>query len=398
MKAGSQNPVNNYEKQWKNVDDFIKKNLPKSALTEVKKIYTLAKKGGSTQDAQVIKSLVYIANLQQETREDDQQAAIKEFENEIAGSKEPAASILKSLLAEMYWNYFQQNRWKLYDRTNTTQFKKEDITTWTTDDLHKKIAELYLASIKDEKLLQQTNLTSFDAIIIKGNVRKLRPTLFDLLAHRALDYFKNDESDIAKPAYAFEISDPQVFAPTAAFIKHKFLTTDSTSLHHKALLIFQQLLSLHLNSKNSEALIDADIERIEFARQYSVSPQKEEFYFNALTNMTTAYKDVAAVDQVWYLLADYHENLAAQYEPYGDTTKRYERTVAKQICERVIKSNASFTTEGSVNCYNLLQQINQQNLVFTIEKVNIPNQPFRSLVSYKNIDKLFFASSRQTKN
>ncbi len=71
---------------------------------------------------------------------------------------------------------------------------------------NKKISELYLQSIKEEKLLQQTKLEPFDAIIIKGNVRHLRPTLFDLLAHRALDYFESDENDITRPAYAFEIN------------------------------------------------------------------------------------------------------------------------------------------------------------------------------------------------
>ena len=85
----------------------------------------------------------------------------------------------------MYWNYFQQNRYKLYQRTNTTNFDKKDIATWTADDLHKKIGEFILLLLKDEKLLKQTKLEPFDAIIIKGNVRYLRPTLFDLLAHRA---------------------------------------------------------------------------------------------------------------------------------------------------------------------------------------------------------------------
>ena len=44
-----------------------------------------------------------------------------------------------------------------------------------------------------DKLLKLTKLQPFDAIITKGNVRYLRPTLFDLLANRALGYFENDE-------------------------------------------------------------------------------------------------------------------------------------------------------------------------------------------------------------
>ncbi|HEU4632500.1 MAG TPA: alpha-2-macroglobulin, partial [Flavisolibacter sp.] len=204
--------VKNYEAQWKKVDELLqKKNLPKSALEEVKKIYALVKK--EKQDAQVIKSLVYMIGLQQENRENNQVQAIRTIEKEIAVHKEPAASILKSLLASLYWQYFQAHRWQLYDRTNTAGFDKDDIATWTLEDFHKQISNLYLQSIKNEALLKQTKLEPFDPIIVKGNVRNLRPTLYDLLAHRALDYLKNDERDIKKPSYAFEIDQPEAFAP-----------------------------------------------------------------------------------------------------------------------------------------------------------------------------------------
>src|SRR6186997_2358617 len=165
----SQAPVKTYQKEWKNVDELItKKKLPKSALAEVKKIYILAKK--ENQDAQIIKAVVYMIGLQSETREDNETLAIKEIENEIATAKEPVASIFRSLLAGVYLNYFQQHRWELYDRTETKPpiaigVKKDDIKTWTASDFHKKIGELYLQSIKNENLLQQTSLRSFDEII-----------------------------------------------------------------------------------------------------------------------------------------------------------------------------------------------------------------------------------------
>ncbi|MBS1655743.1 MAG: hypothetical protein JSU05_12910, partial [Bacteroidetes bacterium] len=120
MNAHSQQPIKNYETEWKQAEDFIKKNLPKSALTVVKNIYSQAKK--DKQDAQIIKSLLYRTTLQQETREDNETISIKEIEKEIQGTKEPAASILKSMLAGMYWNYFQDNRWNLYDRSETMNF------------------------------------------------------------------------------------------------------------------------------------------------------------------------------------------------------------------------------------------------------------------------------------
>ncbi len=94
--------------------------------------------------------------------------------------------MLQSLLATAYWQYFQHNRGKLYNRTNTIHVEQSDPATWTIDDFHHRISRLYLASLENEKLLQASTLDKYDPIIQKGNVRYLRPTLFDLLAQEAL--------------------------------------------------------------------------------------------------------------------------------------------------------------------------------------------------------------------
>ena len=44
MSAESQNNIKKYDAAWKKVEEFSKKNLPKSALAEVKKIYDMASK------------------------------------------------------------------------------------------------------------------------------------------------------------------------------------------------------------------------------------------------------------------------------------------------------------------------------------------------------------------
>lgn len=394
MPSNSQPPVKNYEKEWKKVEEFNKKNLPKSALAEVKKIYTLAKK--DQQDAQVIKSLVYMTGLQSETRENNEILSIKEIEKEIPAAKEPASSLLKSLLAELYQSYFENHRWQLYDRTKTSNFKKEDIATWDAEDFHKKTSELYLQSISNEKLLQQTKLEPFDAIIIKGNVRHLRPTLYDLLAHRAIDYFENDERDIQKPAYAFEIDQASAFDPAADFIHRKFPTKDSLSLQHKALLIYQQLIAFHLNDAKHDALLDADIQRISFVKEKSTHPDKDNLYFRAVNHIANQYGKSPAAAQAWYLLAQYYNEKAESYKPFGDTTHRFARVKAKEICEEVLQQKDS--SEGKINCYNLLNTINSKSLQFSIEKVNVPNQPFRALVNYRNLNTVYLRLVKADEN
>jgi len=382
----SQTPVKTYEKEWKKVEAFAKKNLPKSAFTEVKKIYDLAKK--ENQDVQVIKALIYMTGLQSENRENNEMLSIREIESEIITSKQPVTSVLKNILAELYWNYFQLHRYQLYDRTKTYNYQKFDITSWNAEDFHKKIGELYLQSIQNEKLLQQTKLEPFDAIIVKGNTRTLRPTLYDLLAHRALEYFSNDERDIKKPAYAFEIDQASAFDPAADFITRKFITNDSLSLKHKALLIYQKLLAFHINDTKPDALIDVDIDRIQFVNNNSVDPNKKELYFNAINHVASQYENYPAAAQAWFLLATYYYLKANEYKPYGDSTERFSRIKAKEICEKVLKQKEQ--SEGWINCYNMLNSITQQRFSFNIEKVNIPSQPFRALVEYYNMSSIHF--------
>jgi hypothetical protein len=384
-RSTAQVPVKNYEKEWKKVDDLVKKNLPKSALTEVKKIYDLAKK--ENQDAQLIKALVYMTGLQSETREDNEVFSIREIEKEISSAAQPAKSILQSLMAEMYQNYLDRRRWQLYNRTQTVHFKKEDLATWGLEDFHKKISELYLLSIREEKLLQQTRLEPYDAIIAKGNVRHLRPTLYDLLAHRAVYYFDNDERDIKRPAYAFEISQASAFDPAVDFIKAKFITSDTLSLQHKALQIYQKLLAFHLNDSKPDALIDADIQRIEFVNRRSTHPDKDRLYYNALNHIARQYENHPAAAQAWYLIAAYYNQKANTYQPFGDTTHRFARIKAKEICEKLLLQKDS--SEGRANAWNLLNEINRQNLQFSMEKVNLPGQPFRVYVQYRNIPTLY---------
>ncbi len=377
-----------YDSLWKKVEDLTnKKGLTKSALTEVHTIYQLAKK--EKKDAQVIKALLYQINLG-ETFEDnvDQPATIVTLEKEKTTFSEPVQSILNSILAENYLKYYQQQRYKIFDRTETINFKKDDISTWTITDFHKKITGLYVASIQNKKLLQQTKLEPYDAIIVKGNARNLRPTMYDLLANRALDYFRNEERDINKPAYAFEIKDENLFLPAPEFVKLQILTNDSLSLHHKALLICQDLLTFHATDERPDAFIGADIKRVEIVHQFGVMESKEDLYIKALQQIYSKYPMEPAAAKAAWLLAQWHVNKASLYEPLKDTANRFQYIQALKICETIVQQKQE--SEGKSNCLALINRIKRKELNLQTEKVNIPNQPFRTLVSFRNFTQLFF--------
>lgn len=392
MYTHGQNKIKDYTAEWKTVDAFQQKNLPKSALEEVRKIYDLAKK--ENQQAQVIKAAVYMVNLQLETRENQEVSAIAELEKEVSKSQGAAKWILTNLLASTYYGYYQNIRWQLYQRTETANFKKDDISTWSTTDFHEKISALYLASIANEKLLKQTRLDAFEAIIIKGNARKLRPTLYDLLTQKALQYFASDERDIKKPAYAFAVDKASAFDPAADFIHRKFETKDSSSLEFLALRLYQDLIAFHINDPQPDALIDIDLQRLQFVREKSVHPDKDELYYMSVSHIADQYQQTPAAAQAWYLKAAFHNQLGNTFKQEGDTTHRLEKVKAAGICEKIIGENPQ--SEGGIYAYNLLNSIKNQDLQFTAEQVNIPDKPFLMFVESRNLNRLFFRIVKAT--
>lgn len=386
VSAMAQEKKDAYDKYWKRIDSLIQvKGQPATALTETNKVYELAKK--EKNEAQQVKALIYRTQLATMKEEDAIVKNIRMLEAEVSGSSIPAQAILQSLIAEKYWQYYQMLRWKLYDRTTTINFVQTDMATWSADDLHKKIGELYLASIKNEKALQAIKLESFEAVIIKGNMRYLRPTLFDLLAHRALDYFKTDDRNVNKPADAFEVDDAIAFADAFTFVRHPFKTTDSTSLHYKAIQLYQRLLQYHLPDANPDALIDVDIARLQFLYNYAVMEDKTALYRAALSKIISQYGQRAATAQASYLLASTWNTESNQYDPLKDTTHRYDKLKAKEICEAVIQQKDS--SEGKANCINLLAEITRKFINLETEKINVPGQPFRVLVTYRNVPQLY---------
>jgi hypothetical protein len=385
MSAMSQSAPKTYDAQWKIATDFISKGLPASALKQIKEIYQLAKK--EKQEAQVIKAITYMAQVQEENQENNDLLSIQEIEKELITSQEPSRSILNSLLAGQYWYYYQNIRWKLYQRTPTADFQQEDLATWGTEDFHKKISALYLLSLKEEKLLKQSKPEQFDAILTKGNTRKLRPTLFDILAFKALEYFSSNERDIKKSAKSFELNTASAFDPAADFIHRKFQTQDSTSLEYKALLIYQNLISFHANDKQPDALIDADIQRLQFVKQKSRHPDADQLYFYAMNHLADQYATTPAAAQAWYLTALWHQQKGEGFDARKDTSARFEKVRALEICEKIIKENPE--SEGGVNASNLRNAIRQKSLLFTLETVNVPDLPFRTLVEYSNFSTVY---------
>ncbi len=375
-----------YNALWKKIDKAEEKGLTKDANTIAIQIFDAAVK--SSNDAQQIKAAMHLMKYKNVVEEDNQQKNIFYVDTLIAKAKAPAKNILQSMQAQLFFTFKQYNRYKLYNRTKLEQENSKDIYTWSIDKLNSTIANLYKASLKNDELLKTTLINSIEPILEKGNADNLRPTIYDLLAHRAIDFFSNEENDVTKPAYKFIINDEAAFSPAPEFCVHNFKTKDSSSYYYNAIKVMQSLLAFRLKDvNNTDAFLDADMKRLAFMQAHGVFTNKEKLYENALLQIETKYKTNAASAQAAYLRAEILIQHGSSYNAITNKETQFDLVKAKQILEAAVVKFP--TSEGGINCANALASLKTPSLHYDVEKVNIINEPFRALISYKNIDKIY---------
>jgi hypothetical protein len=233
------NAQENYRNLWKQVQEFEKQNLPKSALNIVNTIYAKAEVAQNA--PQIIKSLFYKSKFSLTLEEDAQLKIINQFKEHINKSSFPTKNVLENILANLYWQYFKENRWKFYQRTKTSdKINQNDFRTWDLDTLFAEIHTYYQKSLENGLLLQQTDINKFNDILYTSkDSEKYRPTLFDFLAHNALSFYKSSETNITKPAYQFKIDAKNLIDDASTFSKINLKTKDAFSLQFNALKIYK---------------------------------------------------------------------------------------------------------------------------------------------------------------
>ncbi|WP_322790494.1 alpha-2-macroglobulin family protein [Tenacibaculum tangerinum] len=380
----------NYNNLWEKVRQLESENLTKSALQVVNTIYTKAEKSNNA--PQIIKSLLYKSKYSLILEEDAQLQIIHNFKQHINKSDFPSKNILESMLANLYWQYFNQNRWKFYDRTKTQQkVAVDDFRTWDLNTLFTEIHKHYQQSLENELQLKATNVRTFkDIIYTEVDSEKYRPTLFDFLAHNALEFYETPETNITKPNYQFKINDTSYLTSAKNFSTLNLNTKDETSLQFNALKIYQKLISFHIKNNHLKALTDVDIQRLQFVNKHATFNNKEEVLLQTLKTSVSNLKNNEVSGLYRYEIASVYLKQANLYTAEKNEDFRFKNKEALAICNKIMEQfPKSFAAEKA----NILQQqITATSLSIVSEKI-VPIQAHsRLLITYNNIDKLYFSA------
>lgn len=318
--------------------------------------------------------------------ENAQLTIIKQFKQEISESPFPEKNILESILANLYWQYFNQNRWQFYNRTHTQEkVDATDFRTWDLKTLFAEVHQHFQASLQQEVPAQKVALKQFNEILIVAEgSKKFRPTLFDFLAHHALDFYKSSETTIINPAYKFEIDHEKYFKNSGdLFIE----TKEALSLQYHALKIYQSLLNFHEKDQDPTAFVTVALERLDFVRNHATMQDKDGHYVHALKELKERYEAHKISASVDFQIATFYNELGESYQPKNQEQNRFKKREALAICEAAI---AKFPKSmGAQHCAMLRKDILNESLVITTEKYVPIGLPSRLLVDYKNMDSLF---------
>jgi uncharacterized protein YfaS (alpha-2-macroglobulin family) len=350
------------------IDSLANIGLPKSALKEVDRLDALARKDHNA--PQQIRAAVYRMTFQSYLEENALTAIISRLKKDAELAEYPVKPVLQSLLAQMYWNYYQQNRYQFTQRTRLMK-PDTDFTKWDLRTIISETSRLYDLSLHDAAKEQNTPIGVLDGVL-EGDksTRYLRPTLYDLLVQHAFDFFLTDESDLPKPRLPFSLNDPRFFGGSRAFAGLVVKTTDTASTAYRGIKYLQQATTFHLAHGNQEALADLDLQRLKFLYSHSHVGHKDSLYLSALKQIAADFSAKPISSEALVLEGQYYQGLDSL-------------TIAHSFFKQAIEKYPE--SLSGKNAKQLLTQIELKLLHASVEDLNVPGKPVLALIGYKNI-------------
>src|ERR1051326_153970 len=346
--------------QWKAVEDAVKKGLPKTAITNLDPIIV-----GALHDrayAEAVKAIGKKIALEGNIQGNKPEEKITRLEAEIAKAPREIGPVLETLLAHWYWHYFQQNKWRFMQRTATAQAPGKDFTTWDLPRLFAEIDKQFQRALVAAPVLKATPVSAWDDLLQKGTMPdSYRPTLYDFIAHEALEFYTSGEQTAARPEGAFELSaESPILDSAEKFMGWRPESGDQDSAAVKAIRLYQDLLRFHQGDKApSLAFADADLERLTWGWNTAFGESKNARYQAELEAFIRNHGDfdiaALAMEREARLLQQEGDLVGARKLALRGH-ELFPQSPGGKLCRNLVteieSKSASITTERVWNCFS----------------------------------------------
>lgn len=374
-----------YKKYWAQVDSLENLGLTESANQIVKKISDLAEREKNS--VQQIKSFFHMAKYRDVLEEESFAANITKLDELIKASSSPVQQLLYSVKGEVVWNRYQSNMWQINQRTPIDGDKEPDMELWDAKRFAREAMKYFELSLNNPKELKLTKLDGY-AELLNGDslFRKLKPTVYDFLMHRAINFYQSPYLNMLEPAEKFEIDQAQYFQLADKFVAIQFEKKDSLSSLQKALQLYQQLYIFHKDDK--EATIQLELNRLAFIHKKSIQEDKDQLYLSSINQLIANCENDEAVADVYFVLAQVLYDQSANWAPNSEETfYREYRKLALAACDKVMQKFPN--SDGAHNCRLFKKTIEAPSISFNLKKAQESKQNILSGISYRNIDQVW---------
>lgn len=186
-----------YDQQWKKISENYKKGTYKSNLPLILEIQ---KRAISEDNAiQLIKSLKAELSVIDLTEDDTQNDTASQFFKKLESFDQKLKGeqklVFQVLLGDFFQDYYDENQWKINQRTNVNTGKKQDfsqIETWSKLDFKNYFAQHFSEISKQDAALQKITISKYAEIFDGVEDIAYFPSFFDYKSMQYVDYLQSN--------------------------------------------------------------------------------------------------------------------------------------------------------------------------------------------------------------
>lgn len=238
-------------------------------------------------------------------------------------------------------------------------------------ELFSEISRIYQEILADKENLKKLSLSEFSDVLEMGDAPlSLRPTLFDFIAHKALEFYASGGQGGARPDFQPEACSG-AFHEAERFLSYVPDRAHPDSPVFISIGIYQELMRFHRADSNPDAFISADISRLNYVNSVATGDDRQEMYLKRMTEIASSYPGSEMASLAGYYCA----------------RAMYDRGEYVEACR--LAGNWENAHPGSVGagcCRSLLAKIRSKSLDIKVERVVAGRVYSRILVRYRNIE------------
>lgn len=184
---------NYYDQQWKKIEDNYKKGTYKSNLPIILEIQNQALKDNNA--IQIIKSLKAEFSITKQTYDDTKNdenskffAKLQSTETKLTGDEK---QLFHLLTLEFIKDYYQNNSWKINQKTNIDNADLSQIETWSRLDFKNYLSKNYSELEKENSALKKISMQKYKEIFDESDNLDYFPTLSDWYNYNYIEFLRN---------------------------------------------------------------------------------------------------------------------------------------------------------------------------------------------------------------